>query len=120
MNGLGVAAAMTGFLAVALGAFGAHALEPSFSAQQAGWWATGTLYALVHSAAALAITVSHRTGLVRAGGWAFVLGALVFSGSLYALALGAPRWAGAITPIGGISFLAGWAMCALDALRDRN
>lgn len=119
MNLLGLAAALTGFLAVALGAFGAHALEPSFSAEQADWWKTGTQYALAHSVIALAIALSRQTGPVRAGGWAFIAGTVIFGGTLYALALGAPRWTGAITPIGGISLLAGWAMCALGALRDR-
>lgn len=118
MNKLGAAAALTGFLAVAFGAFGAHALEPSFSPEQADWWKTGTQYALGHSVAALGIAISGRTGWLRSGGWAFIAGILIFGGTLYALALGAPRWTGAITPIGGVSFLAGWAFCALGALRE--
>ena len=113
MNRLALGAALTGFSGVALGAFGAHGL--ALGAEADGWWQTATLYALVHAAAALAIAVSGRTGLVRRGGWAFILGALVFSGCLYAMAIGAPRWLGAVVPLGGISFLAGWALVAAGA-----
>ena len=67
--------------------------------------------------AALAIGLSVRAGLIRTGGWLMVLGAVIFAGTLYAMALGAPRWFGAITPIGGVSLLAGWAMAALGSLR---
>ena len=117
MNRLAAVAAITGFLTVALGAFGAHALEGGFSAQQIDWWKTATLYALAHSVAAYAIGLSGRTGLLRGGGWAFVVGTVIFAGTLFALALGAPRWAGAITPVGGLSLLAGWLMCAWGAIR---
>ena len=69
------------------------------------------------AASALAIALSGRAGLVRRGGWAFILGVLVFSGCLYAMAVGAPRWLGAIVPLGGLSFLAGWALVAAGATR---
>jgi uncharacterized membrane protein YgdD (TMEM256/DUF423 family) len=106
---------MTGFGGVALGAFGAHGL--ALSAQALDWWNTATLYALVHAAAALAIVLSERTGLVRQGGWAFIFGTVIFSGCLYAMALGAPRWLGAVVPLGGVSFLAGWVLVAAGATR---
>lgn len=114
------AAALVGFLAVALGAFGAHALDSTLTAQGHEWWNTATIYALPHAAAALAIALSGRGGLVRAGGWAMVVGAVIFAGTLYALALGAPSWTGAITPIGGLSFLAGWALCGWGATRSES
>jgi uncharacterized membrane protein YgdD (TMEM256/DUF423 family) len=115
MNRLGLFAALTGFLAVAFGAFGAHALEGHLTADGLDWWHTATLYALPHAAAALAISLHAKAGLIRKAGWAFVVGTIVFAGSLYAMALGAPRWFGAITPIGGVSYLAGWGLCALGA-----
>lgn len=110
-------AALLGFLAVALGAFGAHGLEGRLAPEAIGWWETATLYALVHAVAALAVSLSGRGGLTAWSGWAFIAGTVIFAGTLYAMALGAPRWFGAITPIGGIGLLAGWALVALGALR---
>ncbi|MCA8901703.1 MAG: DUF423 domain-containing protein [Hyphomonas sp.] len=118
MNRLGVAAALLGFVTVALGAFGAHALEGQLTAEGEAWWHTATLYALPHAAAALAVALSGRTGLIRTGGWCLVAGAAIFAGTLWAMALGAPRWFGAITPIGGVAMLAGWALAALGAARQ--
>jgi len=109
------AAALLGFLAVALGAFGAHGLEGRLSPEATGWWETATLYAMVHAVAALAVSLSGRGGLTAWGGWAFILGAVIFAGTLYAMALGAPRWFGAITPIGGVLMLAGWGLVAFGA-----
>lgn len=108
--------AIAGFIAVALGAFGAHALESGFDAKQAGWWETATLYLLVHAALATAISVADTA---RFGTAALVLliGAAIFAGTLYAMALGAPRWLGAVTPIGGVGLLAGWALLAWAALK---
>ena len=118
MNRLGLFAALTGFLAVALGAFGAHALDGTLTAEGVEWWHTATLYSLPHAAMALAIALHSGNGLIRKAGWAFVFGTMVFAGSLYAMALGAPRWFGAITPIGGVSYLVGWGLCALGASRS--
>ena len=108
--------AVVGFLAVALGAFGAHALESGFSEKEAGWWQTATLYLLVHAALATAISAADGP---RYGTAAMVLliGALLFASTLYAMALGAPRWLGAVTPIGGLGMLAGWALIAWVALK---
>lgn len=116
MKRLQFAAGCCGFLAVALGAFGAHGLEGVLSEAAAAWWETATLYGLVHAAAALGVSLSQNTMLRRAG-WAFVIGAIIFSGSLYAMALGAPRAFGVITPLGGVSFLAGWALIVIAAAR---
>lgn len=115
MNRLVLAAALLGFLTVALGAFGAHALDGVLTPEGEAWWQKATLYGLTHAAAALAAGLSGRGGRVVAGGWLLVGGAVIFAATLYAMALGAPRWLGAITPIGGIGMLAGWGMIALGA-----
>lgn len=117
MNRLAAAACGLGLAGVALGAFGAHALDGQLTAEARRWWETATLYALVHAAAALAVGWLGRPGLVTWGGWAFVLGAAVFAGTLYAMALGVPRWFGAITPIGGVGLLVGWACVGVAAMR---
>ncbi|HPE48283.1 MAG TPA: DUF423 domain-containing protein [Hyphomonas sp.] len=117
MNRLVMAAALLGFLTVALGAFGAHALAGQLSAEGEAWWHTATLYALPHAAAALAIGLSGRRGLLGTGGWLLVAGAAVFAATLYAMALGAPRWFGAITPLGGTAMLAGWVLAAIGGAR---
>ena len=100
-----LAAAGLGFFAVSLGAFGAHALGDALDVRGRELWDTGTLYALAHAAAAAACRRA-------APAIAFVLGGFLFAGSLYALALGAPSWIGAVTPVGGVLFLVGWALFA--------
>ncbi len=116
MNRLTLAAGLAGFLAVALGAFGAHGLEAILTGEAKAWWETATLYALTHAVAALALSVSGQTRFIR-GGWAFIVGAALFSGSLYAMALGAPRMLGMVTPLGGVTLLAGWIMTMLAATK---
>ena len=99
-------AALLGFTGVALGAFGAHGLKDILSANgSAAIWQTAVLYQLVHAAASL-WTAERRPAVT--GIWAG--GILIFSGSLYVLALTNIRWLGAITPIGGLLFLVGWAL----------
>ncbi|GJL92427.1 DUF423 domain-containing protein [Hyphococcus sp.] len=122
MNRLTFAAAMTGFLAVALGAFGAHGFESRLSAEAQGWWETATFYGLTHAVAALALSLSASSvdRLYRRAGWAFVAGAAIFAGSLYAMSLGAPRWFGATTPLGGLLLLGGWTMTALAAFKQHE
>src|SRR5215470_7980602 len=109
--------AASGFLAVGLGAFGAHGLKKIASAEALGWWQTAAHYHLLHAVALLLVGVlaAGRPGFDRAG-WAFLLGTLFFSGSLYAMALGAPRWLGAVTPVGGLGLMLGWLLLALRAL----
>jgi len=105
-NGLLVAAA--GASAVLLGAFGAHALKNVLDADQREIWQTAVHYHFWH-ALALGLTVfcgENRAGRIAMS--AFALGIVAFCGSLYALALGAPRWAGIITPFGGVAFIVGW------------
>ena len=117
MNRLVLAAALLGFVGVACGAFGAHTLADQLNDEARGWWTTATAYALPHAAAALAAGLSGQTGRVRLGGWLMVGGAVIFAGTLYAMSLGAPRWFGAITPIGGLGLLAGWLTLALSAAK---
>jgi len=97
---IGVVAAVSAAMAVAAGAFGAHgAAGPA----QAEWLRTGGLYQLIHAVAALAIMRSAPGAAI-----ALLVGAAIFSISLYAMALGAPRWLGAVTPVGGTVMIAGW------------
>lgn len=113
---LTVYASILGFLGVALGAFGAHGMESRLSPEGKGWWETATLYLLVHAAVIFAAGLSGKPGLFSGGGWAMGAGTIIFSGTLYAMAFGAPRWFGAITPIGGVLMLTGWALFAFTAL----
>lgn len=105
-------AALFGLLGVGLGAFGAHGLESIADEEQLGWWNTAVLYHLLHVAPLLALDHVPNRGAVRAAGRAFVGGVLVFSGTLYAMGLGAPNWFGAITPIGGLALMFGWGALA--------
>ena len=111
-----VLAAIAGFMAVALGAFGAHALDSGFDEKQMGWWHTATLYLLVHAALATTISATSPGKFGLAAG-VILFGAVLFAATLYAMALGAPRWFGAITPIGGLGMLAGWALIAWAAFK---
>lgn len=110
---------VAGASAVLLGAFGAHALRGVLDAQAMELWHTAVDYHVWH---ALALAVAVGLGCGRSGRiavWAFAIGILLFSGSLYALALGAPRWCGVITPFGGLAFIAGWLALGWS-LRTRN
>lgn len=102
-------AALSAALGVAAGAYGAHgAADP----QAAQWLSTGSLYQMVHAVAALALAARHPrlSALLLAG-------AALFALTLYAMALGAPRWLGAVTPIGGVMMIAGWLMLAVVTMR---
>ncbi|MFA5968379.1 MAG: DUF423 domain-containing protein [Sphingomonas sp.] len=109
MNMLVLLAALSGALAVGAGAFGAHGV----SGQAAEWLKTGGHYQLVHALATL-VAVQMQA---RGAGWCFVLGGGVFAGTLYLMALGLPKWLGAITPIGGVLLIAGWLWLAWHAVR---
>ncbi len=114
-------AALSGFLAVALGAFGAHGLKARLSEDMMAVYQTAVQYHFYHTLALLAVAVLLAGGLqsaaLRAGGWLFAAGIVVFSGSLYALALSGMRVLGAVTPLGGLLFLAGWVALAAAAYR---
>lgn len=116
-----VLAALLMAAAVGAGAFGAHALRTRIDAAALATWSTAVQYHAWHALGLLAVGLymlhaPDRAGLPLAG-WLFVAGIVLFSGSLYALALGAPRGMGAITPLGGVAFLAGWAVLAWAASR---
>jgi len=114
MKPLLLAAGISGFIAVALGAFGAHGL--TLSAEATKWWDTATHYFLIHSVAALFLS-GQRNPIA---GWTFIAGSVFFAGSLYAMALGGPRILGAVTPIGGLCYLVGWANIAFSGMRNIN
>jgi uncharacterized membrane protein YgdD (TMEM256/DUF423 family) len=116
----GTLACLLAFLAVAAGAFGAHALRARVSAEMLAVWETGARYQMYHALALLGVawTVSRWPGpLASAAGWLFAVGVVLFSGSLYLLALSGVRWLGAVTPLGGLAFLAGWLALALHLWR---
>lgn len=117
----GVIACMAGVSAVALGAFGAHALRGRIDVDALAVWRTAVDYQMWHALALLALaSLSTTSSLSRVSAVAvisFTCGIVIFSGSLFALALGAPRWLGAITPLGGLAFLLGWLVLGWGFLR---
>ncbi|HEX7048777.1 MAG TPA: DUF423 domain-containing protein [Longimicrobiales bacterium] len=111
---------IAGLLGVALGAIGAHALEGRLTPDRLDTFELAARYQLYHALALLAVGLAATrwtSGALTAAGWLFTLGILLFSGSLYLLALGGPRPVAFITPLGGLSFLAGWALLAYAAWR---
>jgi uncharacterized membrane protein YgdD (TMEM256/DUF423 family) len=117
-----ILAGLFGFAGVALGAFGAHALRERLALSGlTGVWDKAVLYHLIHAGMIAAAALSLRPGTAAepANRWLgraialWIAGIVLFSGSLYLLALGAPRWVGPITPLGGLCFLAGWLCLAL-------
>lgn len=116
--------AMAGFSAVAFGAFGGHGLRKALAAAPDGakrleWWQTGASYHLAHALAiGLAALVAERApgAWAAAAAWAFLAGIVLFSGSLYVMALTGIRKLGAVTPLGGLGLLAGWVCLLLSAI----
>lgn len=111
--------AINGFLAVAFGAFGAHALLARLTATgMVEVYRTAAQYHMTHALALLAVGMllerGGETKLLRTSGWLFAVGIVLFSGSLYALSITGTRVLGAITPLGGLCFLAGWALLAVS------
>ncbi len=110
-----------GFLSVALGAFGAHALKEKFNEYQMGIFHTGVQYQFFHTLALGLVGVlllkSPEVSLFKNAGYAFLFGVTIFSGSLYLLAFTQLKWLGAITPIGGLSFLIGWALLGIGVVK---
>jgi len=113
-------AALLGGLAVAAGAFGSHALRDQLSARSLEIFDTAVRYQMFHALALAVVALwVERTGgapLLPTAGIAFLVGIALFSGSLYALSLSGIKWLGAITPVGGVAFMIGWACLALAAL----
>lgn len=122
-----VIAAAYGALGVGLGAFGAHGLRSQLSAGALETWQTAVLYHLLHALALLMVGVWLRaadaagaepaSGALTIAGWSFVTGVLLFSGSLYWLALGGPRLLGPVTPLGGVALMVGWLALLWAAAR---
>lgn len=108
------AGAVLGGFAVILGAFGAHALKGRFGADEMRWWETAVQFEMWIAVAVMALGIGGDQWM-KLPAWLLASGTLVFSGSLYAMALGAPRWLGAITPLGGLLMIAGWALLAWRA-----
>lgn len=113
--------AVSAFIGVAAGAFGAHGLESRISADLLAVYETGVRYELTHAMALLFVGLASdrwpEAHWARAG-WMFVAGTVVFSGSLYVLALTGLSWLGAVTPLGGLCFLLGWGFAAAAAVRS--
>jgi uncharacterized membrane protein YgdD (TMEM256/DUF423 family) len=110
--------ALSALISVAAGAFGAHALRERLAPDMLAVFETGARYQMYHALALLAVAgaVARWPGPAGAAGWLFVAGTVLFSGSLYLLALTGLRWLGAITPLGGLAFIAGWAALVWGAL----
>lgn len=117
-----VLASLLGGLAVALGAFGAHALAARVPADLLSTFETGVRYHMYHALALFAVVLAMTrwpgSSLPTIAGWLFVAGIVVFSGSLYVLVFSGQRWLGAITPIGGVAFILGWILLAVTAWRS--
>lgn len=115
------AGATLAFLAVAAGAFGAHALKAQLSEEALGWFETGARYQMYHALALVALAAVAPRLAVGAGtatGWLWLAGVVLFSGTLYLMAFTGVRWLGAVTPLGGVCLLAGWAWLAWEAVRS--
>lgn len=116
--------AVSALLAVAAGAFGAHALRDRLAESLLDVFETGARYHMYHALALVAVGIALQRSSdgastwLAASGWLFVVGAVLFSGSLYLMALTGVRWLGAITPLGGVAFIAGWAALALGVWRS--
>jgi uncharacterized membrane protein YgdD (TMEM256/DUF423 family) len=114
---------LSGCLAVAAGAFAAHALRDRLSADLLDVFQTGATYQMYHALALIGVGIllarfsSDGSSWLTAAGWLFIAGTVLFSGSLYALALSGLSWLGAITPLGGVAFLLGWLALAIGVWR---
>ena len=108
-------AGFLGAIAIALGAFGAHGLKERFALipEAAAWWETATFYLLTH-----AVAIGAIAGRSALPSLLWAMGSVIFAGTLYAMALGAPRWLGAVTPIGGSLIIAAWVVLAWTSRKE--
>ena len=116
-----IAGALAAGIAVVAGAFGAHGLEGRVSPNRLETFKTGVTYQMYHALALLFVgwaALQGSSGAVTWAGYAFILGIVIFSGSLYLLVLTDTGWLGAITPIGGVAFIAGWVLVAWGMFRQ--
>ncbi len=114
--------ALFALLAVAIGAFGAHALSSRLTPDRLAIYETAARYQMYHAFGLMVVglVIARYGNIANAAGYAFVVGIVIFCGSLYALAFGSPRWFGAITPIGGLAFMIGWGLLAWGVLKRVN
>jgi uncharacterized membrane protein YgdD (TMEM256/DUF423 family) len=114
--------AVNAFLSVALGAFGAHALEGKISQKYIDTWNTGVLYQMFHSIGILIVGVLAgniaSSSLLNWSGWLMLIGIILFSGSLYILSISGIKVLGAITPLGGVAFLIAWVLLIITAVKS--
>ena len=114
--------ALLGGLGVAAGAFGAHALRDQLAPERLAQYELAVRYQLYHAFALIAAAWAAQRwpdSPATLAGWLFVVGVVIFCGTVYALSFGSPRWFGAITPLGGISLIAGWALLFWAALHSK-
>jgi uncharacterized membrane protein YgdD (TMEM256/DUF423 family) len=104
-------------VAVGFGAFGAHSLKGRLDAEALGWWETAVTYLLPHAVAVVALGLAARPRLAL-GAWLLAAGSTLFAATLFAMALDAPRWLGAVTPLGGTAMIAGWLLLAWRVSQD--
>jgi uncharacterized membrane protein YgdD (TMEM256/DUF423 family) len=115
-----VIGALSAFIGVAAGAFGAHGLKGRISPEMLSVFEVGARYQMYHAFALIIaawVQTKWPSSLVTIGGWFFVIGTIFFSGSLYLMSVTGARWLGAITPLGGLAFLSGWVCIAWSAWR---
>lgn len=112
--------AVLGALAVVTGAFGAHGLKDRLTPEALELWHTAVLYHVLHAIALVLYGLFDREGHANLAGRSFLGGIVLFSGSIYALALGAPSWVGIVTPFGGVLFILGWLAFAWRARPGRR
>lgn len=112
--------ALSAFIGVAAGAFGAHGLNGRISAEMLSIFEVGVRYQMYHAFGLIAASWAQQkwpSAIITAGGWLFLAGTILFSGTLYLLSISGARWLGAITPLGGLAFLAGWGCLMWGALK---
>jgi uncharacterized membrane protein YgdD (TMEM256/DUF423 family) len=123
MKGFVVLGAVLAAAAVAAGAFGAHGLASRLTPERLATWETAARYHMYHAVALMLVGVLAArwpSPLLSVAAWLFVAGIVVFGGTVYALALGAPRWLGAVTPLGGFALIAGWVVVAVAVSRSAS
>ena len=109
---------LLGTLAISMGTLGVHGIGGQLAEKQQGWWETATLYLLAHAVVVTALGMADKQW--HFPGWLFAPGAAIFAGTLYAMALGAPTWLGAVTPLGGTLMFFGWcSVFILGMIRNR-
>lgn len=116
-----ITGALSAFIGVAAGAFGAHGLKSRLSPELLSTFEVGVRYQMYHAFALMAVAWAQTkwpSSLVVIGGWLFIIGTILFSGSLQLMSLSGVRWVGAITPFGGFAFLAGWVCLALGVWKE--